>query len=150
MFGGSFNMILFWAILIVLMCVAEAATTALVSLWFVGGGLAALALAVFKFPVWLQILVFLVVSAFLFATCREWLASHFHPRHMETNTGRLIGAIGTVTTPIIPNQGGRILVAGQDWKAQSINNELIEKGELVKVTDLKGVRLIVMHVPKQS
>ena len=144
------NMIWFWLILVAVMLIAEIATTALVSLWFVGGGICALVLAVLKQPLWLQIAAFAVVSLILFMTCREWLQAHFRPVHTATNIQRLNGAIGTVTKKIEPVTGGRVLVNGQDWKALSLDGKEIAENELIKVTDIKGVKLIVMHVPKEA
>ena len=148
--GKNMNMIWFWLALTVVMLIAELATTALVSLWFVGGGICALILAALHLPLWIQIAGFAGVSILLFCTCREWLESHFHPTPIATNTNRLIGAIGTVTQPIDPISGGRVLVFGQDWKAMPVDGKPIAENELIKVTDIKGVKLIVMHVPKEA
>ena len=59
------EMIIVWAVVIVVMVVAEIATTALVSIWFIGGGLAALILALLHVPVWVQITAFIGVSVVL-------------------------------------------------------------------------------------
>lgn len=141
------EMIIVWTVVIAVMLVAEIATTALVSVWFVGGALAALILAFFQVPVWIQVGAFLAVSLLLFTTCREWLQTHFSPRLIPTNSDRLIGAIGTVTETIDPHTGGRVLVGGQDWKAQALRHETILAGEMVKVCSISGVKVIVMHVP---
>lgn len=141
------EMIIVWAVVILVMVVAEIATTALVSIWFIAGGLAALILALFHLPVWLQIVVFIAVSVVLFVFFREWLQTHFSPRLIPTNADRLIGAIGTVTQTIEPQTGGRVLVGGQDWKAMSIRHEVIPEGEMVKVCSISGVKVMVMHVP---
>lgn len=141
------EMIIVWAVVIVVMVVAEIATTALVSIWFIGGGLAALILALLHVPVWVQITAFIGVSVVLFVFFREWLQSHFSPCLIPTNADRLIGAIGTVTQTIEPQTGGRVLVGGQDWKAMSVRHERIAEGEMVKVCSISGVKVLVMHVP---
>lgn len=141
-------MIYFWVLLIILMLAVEIATTALVSVWFVGGGLAALLLACLHFPVWVQIIAFAAVSALLFFTCRDWLEKHFVRQVQPTNLDSVKNAIGTVTVRIDPVSGGRALVRGQDWKAVSITGEEIAEGELVKVAQINGVKLMVYHIPK--
>lgn len=141
-------MILFWILLIVVMIAVELGTTALVSIWFVGGGLAALAAACLHLHLWLQISIFFFVSAALFLTCRSWLETRFKPIIQPTNLSLLKNSIGTVTETVDPVRGGRVLVKGQDWKAVSLTGETIPKDSLVKVSEIQGVKLVVFPVPK--
>ena len=53
----------FWLIAMVFFLVVEAVTVGLVCIWFAAGSLVALLCAMFDAPVWLQIVVFLIVSA---------------------------------------------------------------------------------------
>ena len=58
-------MIYVWLFLLVLMIIAELATlTALVTIWFIPPAMIALILAYFNVSVWIQIVVFLIVSIF--------------------------------------------------------------------------------------
>ena len=54
-----------WAAAMVIFAIAEAATANLVSLWFVGGSLAALITELLGGSIWVQLAVFLVVSGIL-------------------------------------------------------------------------------------
>ena len=56
-----------WLVLLVLFLLTEAATVTMVSLWFAVSALAALIVSLLGGPVWLQTLLFLVVSAVLLA-----------------------------------------------------------------------------------
>lgn len=140
------NMSIFWIITIAVMLVLEISTTALVSIWFVGGGLAALILALLHFPVWLQAAAFFFVSAVLFITCRSWLETHFRPAPEPDALASLKNSIGTVTVRIEPVEGGRILVRGQDWKAVSADGRAIEEGKLVRIQEIRGVRMLVVPI----
>lgn len=140
------NMSLFWAIAIAAMLVLELSTTALVSIWFVGGGVAALILSLLQFPIGIQAAAFFFVSAALLITCRGWLEKHFHPIIEPDALGRLKNAVGTVTTEIEPVKGGRVLVQGQDWKALSCNNQPIKEGSLVRIREIRGVKLLVSEI----
>ena len=53
---------LFWVAAMVLFGIMEAATVNLVSVWFVGGALAALVVQLLGGGVWFQIIVFLLVA----------------------------------------------------------------------------------------
>lgn len=59
-----------WLALIVVFAVIEGATTALTTVWFIGGALAALAAALLHAELWLQITLFFAVSVVLLAALR--------------------------------------------------------------------------------
>ncbi len=52
----------FWILAVVILALVEFGTLALVSVWFVAGGLAALIAALFGAPFWLQMVLFVTVS----------------------------------------------------------------------------------------
>ena len=52
-----------WLVLMVVFLAAEAATVSMVSLWFAAGSLVALAVSLLGGPIWLQVVLFLAVSA---------------------------------------------------------------------------------------
>ena len=66
-----------WLALLIAFLVVEASTVTLISLWFAGGALAALVAALLHAPLWLQVVVFFVVSAALLAFF--WLGTRFTP-----------------------------------------------------------------------
>ncbi|MBQ5360481.1 MAG: NfeD family protein, partial [Lachnospiraceae bacterium] len=61
----ALSMPVVWGITIAVLLVVEAATMGLTTIWFAGGALAALILAILHAPVWLQIGVFAAVSILL-------------------------------------------------------------------------------------
>lgn len=62
-------------------------------------------------------------------------------RHVATGLEALIGLVGEATTVI--DKHGKVFVHGEIWEASS--DEMIEKGEKVEVTGIKGMML---HVKK--
>ena len=80
-------MIILWIILVVVAVLLEAATMALVSIWFAAGALAAVVAAALGFPLWVQIAVFLIVSLVLLAA--KTLAEKLAPdKYIPTNGER--------------------------------------------------------------
>ena len=59
-----------WLVAIAVFAIAEAATVALVSIWFAAGGVAGLITSLFTESLWVQLLVFFVVSGLLLAATR--------------------------------------------------------------------------------
>ena len=133
-----------WLTALVLFLILEAATAGLVSLWFAGGALAALIASLCGAPLWLQIVLFLLVSAVLLAALRPFVRRFVAPRRVATNADRLIGAQALVTEEINTIAGtGAVRVSGQDWTARSADGAVLARGALVTVQRIEGAKLTV-------
>ena len=86
--------VLIWLVLMVVFLVVEALTVTVVSLWFAGGALAGLIVAMLGGPVWLQATVFLAVSAILLACLRPVIRKQFTPKISSTNVDAVVGPRG--------------------------------------------------------
>ena len=136
-----------WLVLLVLFVLAEAATVTVVSLWFAAGALAALIVSMFGGHVWLQIVVFAVVSAVMLWTLRPVIKKHFTPNLTRTNIDAVIGSTGMVTVNINNTLAqGTILINGMEWSARSASGESISANTLVRVERVEGVRVFVSPV----
>jgi membrane protein implicated in regulation of membrane protease activity len=63
---------------------------------------------------------------------------------VKTNQDALINKNGTVTEEIHPvKNSGRIKIDGDDWRAKSLNNEIIQIGTIVTVVKIESIVLIV-------
>ncbi len=63
---------------------------------------------------------------------------------IKTNQDALINKNGIVTEEIHPMKNtGRIKIDGDDWKAKSLNNEIIHVGTIVTVVEIESIVLIV-------
>lgn len=144
--GGDFGVDMMswvWLAVLILCGLAEAATAALVSIWFVGGAAAALLAALLKGPEWLQVVLFFLVSAvLLWAT---WpLARRMRTRAVATNLDRVLGRRARVVETIDDLAGtGAVYVEGKTWTARSGGEEVIPVGSSVTVMRMEGVKLFV-------
>ena len=141
----SLSMTQFWLIAIALLLLVEFATAALTTIWFAGGSLLALLCAVAGGPVWMQVVLFLAGSAVLLLLTRPMAVRMLHKGTVATNADSLIGQEAVVTAKIDNLQStGTVQINGQEWTARSVNPEhVIEKGEVVMVRAIEGVKLIV-------
>ena len=141
----SLSMTQFWLIAIALLLLVEFATAALTTIWFAGGSLLALLCAVAGGPVWMQVALFLAGSAVLLLLTRPMAVRMLHKGTVATNADSLIGQEAVVTEKIDNLQStGTVQINGQEWTARSVNPEQInEKGEVVMVRAIEGVKLIV-------
>ena len=71
-------MIIFWLALFVILLIIEIITVGLTTIWFAGGSMAALIVAAVGGPVWLQVILFLVVSFVLLFFTRPWAVKYLN------------------------------------------------------------------------
>ena len=136
-----------WLGVMVLFLIVEAATVTMVSLWFAGGALAALVVALLDGSWLLQIIAFLVVSAGLLALLRPMARKHFTPKLVKTNVDSVIGTEGYVTADIDNVAAtGKCKLGAMEWTARSATGEKISTGTLVKVEKIEGVKAFVIPV----
>ena len=139
--------IIVWLALMILFFIAEASTVQLICIWFAAGSLAALLVGLLGAPLWLQILVFFVVSIVLFASLWPVAKKRFNPKRTATNADALIGKICLVTEDIDPLEGGRVKVGDVTWSAQCETE--VPAGTRVKILKIQGAKVYVEEVKKE-
>ena len=143
--GGNTDMsTIVWIAAIVIFGVAEAATAGLTSIWFVLGSVAALIAAVCGGLVWLQIVLFFVVSIATLAATRPLVAKLMKKDIRPTNADRVLGGSARVTERIdndVPT--GAVYIDGKTWTARSSTGESIAPDVMVRVVRMEGVKLYV-------
>ena len=127
---------IFWIIAAVLFAVIEAATVALVTVWFAVGALAAAIAAQFGASILFQVGTFVVVSAILLCVTRPVFKKISVKKPQRTNADRFIGEDDI-------NNDGQVKIAGQVWSAVSEDKSPLEEGTIVKVIAIRGVKLVV-------
>ena len=94
-------------------------------------------------PRWIQFSVFLEDSSLLLILTMP-LVKKIKKATEKTNVAVNIGKDAAVSEAIHNEQSkGRATVGGVSWKAVSSDGSVIEKGEVVKVLDIDGAKLIV-------
>lgn len=138
-------MIWFWVIVLIAALVLEAATPTLVCIWFALGALGAGICALCSLSLWVQIAVFLALTAASLIATRP-LAKQMTVKKQATNADRNIGAEATVIKTVAPHQDGEVKVGGLVWAAVSENGETFESGDIVTVKEIRGVKLVVAKI----
>jgi len=142
--------LLVWLGIAVFLGILEAVTVALISLWFAIGALAAMIPAYFGAPLWVQILVFLVVSAVCLAFTRTFFKDVVKTKKQPTNSDRLIGSDGVVSSKIDNLQGtGKVYISGLTWSARTIDGSDQSVRILVTVEKIEGATLYVTKRMKE-
>lgn len=133
-----------WFVLLVVFLLAEAATVTVVSLWFAAGALVAMVASLLGAQLWLQVILFVVVSGGLLAALRPIIKKLFKPKLTRTNVDAVIGAQGIVTGSINNALSqGQIKIGAMEWTARSTSGEPIEINTQVVVDRIEGVKVFV-------
>ena len=136
--------VIFWLVLLIVFIAIEASTVSLVSSWFACGALAALLASAFGAELWLQVVLFLVVSAVCLVLLRPIIKKHFTPKLVKTNVDSVIGTEGYVTAAVDNLTGaGQVKLGAVYWTARSTSGDPIPEGTLVKVDRIEGVKAFV-------
>ncbi len=139
--------VLVWFVLMVIFVIIEANTVAVVSAWFAVGSLAAMIVSLVSDLVWLQVLVFLAVSAVLMLLLRPLVKKYFTPKLTKTNIDTIAGSTGLVTQEINNDLSqGQVKLGGLVWTARSTGGGPIPAGKRIYVDRLEGVKVYVSEV----
>lgn len=134
----------FWIAALIIFGIIEASCPCLLSIWFCVGSLSAIIASELGAALWLQIVLFGVVSGILLALLRPALRRYFTPRIQRTNVDSLMGERAIVTAPIDNLLAqGQVKVNGMEWTARASDAQPIEAGSVVRIDRVEGVKLFV-------
>ena len=133
-----------WLALMVVFLAVEASSVSLVSIWFAVGSVGALIADLLGAQLWVEITVFLVLSATLLACLRPFVKKFIKPKVTATNVDSVIGSVGYVTEDIDNlSARGQVKLGGMFWSARSTSGALIRKDAKIKVDRIEGVKVFV-------
>lgn len=133
-----------WLVLGLLLVLAELATAG--GFYVIFFGIAALTVGVLAGfgmagPLWVQLLMFSVLSVATLVIFRARLLSwvQHDPQRPEIDT--LIGEIGVASEELIPGTVGRVEVRGAAWTARNTTGVSVSRGTRIRVVRVDGLTL---------
>lgn len=140
--AGTISII--WLVVLAILLVIEFLTLGLTTVWFAGGALVAFLVSLAGGPLWLQLLLFIAVSVVLLLFTRPLAVKYLNKDVQKTNVDSIPGQKGIVTATIDNLKAeGQVTIQRMEWTARAKNGNTIEKGKVVRVTAVEGVKLIV-------
>ncbi|RPA19725.1 NfeD family protein [Gordonia sp. OPL2] len=136
---------LLWLAAAIVLVIAEMFGGDLVLLMLGGGALAAAGVDyALEPPLWVDAVVFAVVSVLLLVVVRPVARRHMLTRPtLLTNTEALEGKRALVTEQV-DERDGRVKIGGDVWSARTLNpGEVIEAGAEVTVVQIDGATAVV-------
>ena len=145
------NPVYVWLVALVTFVVIEIATMGLTTIWFAGGALIALILAMLNISFYIQMGTFLVISIVLLVSTRPLAVKFFNQERVKTNVDSIIGKQAIVLTEINNLKGeGQVSLNGMEWSAKAYEEGcMIPAGAVVEVKEIRGVKLIVVEKGKE-
>jgi membrane protein implicated in regulation of membrane protease activity len=130
--------------------VIEMLTLGLFFMMLGGGALAAVVADFAGADLWLQIVVFCVVSLLMIAFVRPVALSHLKkgPADLRTNVDRLIGEQALVMEAV-SSTGGLVKIGGDVWSARS-SGGVLSAGQKAVVSAIDGATAVVSAPPEQD
>ncbi len=132
-----------WMIVFLILLFIELVTVNLVSIWFAVGALFSFFVSYFIDLLYVQIIVFIVVSSISLLLTRK-IVDKMKGNKEATNLDRVIGKIGIVTCEITKLEPGEVKVDGKKWSA--ISTKKISVGSKVEILSIDGVKLKVKEI----
>ncbi len=139
------NLTTIWLIVFVACIFIEIISMGLTTIWFAGGALVAAIGAAFSVPLWVQIILFIIVSFVLLYFTRPIAVKYFNKDRVKTNAESLVGKQAIVISEIDNLQGiGQVTVEGKEWTARTTEeNVTLPVGSVVVIKAISGVKLMV-------
>ncbi|MBQ1403203.1 MAG: NfeD family protein [Oscillospiraceae bacterium] len=144
-------MLFVWLIIFGIFLVIELLTLGLTTIWFAGGSLIALVASAAGGGYMIQIILFLAVSVVLLYLVRPAAQKKFNAKRVATNVDSLLGKKAIVEEAIDNLAGkGRVKLGDVSWAARSVDEKPIEKGSVVVIESVEGVKLMVHRESEQT
>ena len=140
-----------WLVAVIIFLGVEISTVTLTSIWFAAGALAAMLVAMFNGHIIVQIIAFIIVAIGLLYATKPWSKKFIDTKKENTNADRAIGQEVRVMERVNNlDQTGKAIVHGMEWTVRTEDDNItIERGELVRVLRIAGVKLIVERVEEE-
>lgn len=133
-----------WLIIVAVMVVIEIISLGLTTIWFGIGAVGAAVAAWMGYGIWVQLVVFALLSVVAMALCRPFAIRYLNRDKEKTNVENVVGKTVVVSKKIDNEMAsGEVKLNGIEWTARSEDGRVIPENERVTVTAVEGVKLIV-------
>lgn len=132
-----------WGAIFLTCIIIEINTTDLTCIWFCISSLVSLFLAIFKANIYVQLIVFALLTIILIIATRPLVKKLAQRETIHTNADKVLDMVGIVTKVIPAGEIGEVKVNSELWRAISIETEDIEIGEKVIIKSITGNKLLV-------
>lgn len=136
-----------WVIIGVIFIIGEIFTAGFFLIWFGIAAILAGVIAFFELSVIWQGVAFVIISAILLAGTRRLAERYTKKQPPGVGADRLIGKVGVALEEIDNDKNtGRVRIDEEQWRAESLEGDIITKDSNVQVIKLEGTHVVVKKV----
>ena len=141
-----------WLIVFIVLLMLELMTMGLTTIWFAVGAVVAFIVSLLGGSFEVQLAFFVIVSFALLIFTRPLLMKRINNKTVRTNADGLVGQLAKVTVTVDNLQAsGAAMINGLEWTARSSDVDVrIEAGQMARIKEIKGVKLILEPVRLQE
>ena len=141
-----------WLAVMIILIIIEIVTVGLTTIWFAIGALVAIIVSMLGGELIPQLTAFLFVSLGMLIFTRPFAVRYINSNRTRTNYEGIIGKVVRITQDVDNMAGtGCAIVNGQEWTVRtSDEGSRISAGNLAKVIDIKGAKLIVEKYEEEA
>ena len=140
-----------WLTIFVVSLIIEAIGTDLVSIWFAFGALVSLIISFTACPWWVELIVFITVSASTLLVLRPLAHKWMRRGITKTNVDEIINSKGVMTAKYDLLHHGEVKINGVIWTAIGQNEkDVLNVGDVESVVGISGNKLIVKEFTKEG
>lgn len=134
-----------WIIISIILVIIEIFVPTFLAISLAIGCLASGIMAYFGLNFTVQLIAFAIGTLISFFCARPLMLKYGHKNSkIKTNADALVGKVGRVVVAIDNHKSqGRVIVEGDNWRAETEINEIIKEGEKVEVVKVNSTILIV-------
>jgi membrane protein implicated in regulation of membrane protease activity len=92
-------------------------------------------------PLWMQLLLFSVISVVTLALFRSRMLKWIQREPQRPEVDALVGEIGVVNDVVAPDAMGRVEVRGSAWAARNVSHATLARGMRCRVVRVDGLTL---------
>jgi membrane protein implicated in regulation of membrane protease activity len=142
------NLWLVWLIISVVCVIIEVTSFDFFVTCFAIGALGAMVAAIVGLPLWVQIIVWAIVSVLSIKFIRPVLTNNIHASgdNRASNADALIGREGKVIETIVNDGFGYVKIDGDEWRSVADDGQEIAKGTRVRVVSRDSIILTVTKI----
>lgn len=136
---------LVWMIAAGILAIAETLSLDLTLVMLATGALAGAGVAAIGLPVFLQVVVFAVVSVGMLMVVRPAIKRHMlsPPTHTQSSIESMVGR-KAVVIETVKGDTGRVRIEGSIWSAATFDDtQVLEVGDSVQIMEIRGATAVV-------
>jgi len=97
-------------------------------------------------PLWVELLLFIVVSTVWLALFRQRLIRYFEKRNPQKAVDSIAGEEAIALEDLAPGAIGKAELRGASWNAKNLGEAVVSKGQRCQVEKIEGLTLHVRTV----